>query len=142
MVISAWHGLLDMPKYDKAWHIQDLADELEEYNQETKLFKRWSELSDVVYTCTRGQWSGHDIEFPFSKKQLLIGSVYMFPKISARYMFFRRAGKKANSKSPLKEVRNPKKTHKLHFIAEKYDLDKQNFQSICEKQLKYWPLLP
>lgn len=66
----------------------------------------------------------------------------MFPKYSGRWLFFRRAGKKAGAKKALREVRNPKKTHKLHTIAEKNDIDEKLFQKTCEKQLKYWILLP
>jgi len=131
-----------MPKYDLEWHINDLADEMAEYHEEQKLLKKWSELSDVVYTCTRGKWSGHEVEFPLKNWQYGVGTIYMFPKYSLRYAFFRRAGKKAGSAKKLREVRNPKKVHKLHLIAEKHNLSKEEFQQICEKQLKYWVLLP
>ena len=141
-MIEQWHDWLDMPKHDKAWHIQDLAEELAEYNEKQNIFKKWSELSDVVYTCTRGKWSGHEIEFPFSKLHYYTGIIYMIPKMTLRFLFFKKAGKKAGSQKQLHEVHNPKKTHKLHHIAEKYDIDKDQFQKICEKQLKYWILLP
>lgn len=141
-MIQKWHTWLDMPKHDMTWHLNDLNDEMNEYDEEQKLFKKWSELSDVVYTCTRGKWSGHEIKFPFSKTKFYIGSVYMFPKYTGRYLFFRRAGKKAGAANKLHEVRNPKKVHKLHFIAENHGIDKEQFQQICEKQLKYWILLP
>jgi spore germination protein GerM len=51
--------MLNMPKYDEVWHQADLADELAEYEKATGLIARWSELSDIVYTCTQGRWSGH-----------------------------------------------------------------------------------
>jgi hypothetical protein len=66
----------------------------------------------------------------------------MFPKYTGRWLFFRSAGKKMNSKIIIREVRNPKKVNKLHTIAEMYKLDPNKFQIICEKQLKVWPLLP
>lgn len=141
-MINKWHELLGMPKHDKAWHEQDMVDELGEYNEETNLLKKWSELSDVVYTCTRGRWSGHDISFPFSRWQFALGVIYMIPKYSGRWLFFRKAGKKAKAAKMLREVRNPRKTHKLHYIADKYEIEPKLFQEICEKQLKYWPLLP
>ncbi len=141
-MIHRWHSLLGMQKYDKTWHEQDLADELAEYYEEKQLLKKWSELSDVVYTCTRGRWSGHDLDFPFSYTKFYLGIVYMIPKYSLRWLFFKKAGKKAGAKMPVHEVRNPKKTHKLHQIAERNNIDKKNFQLICEKQLRYWILLP
>ena len=130
-----------MKKFDKQWHMSDLADEIAEYHEETKLLKKWSELSDVVYTCTRGRWSGHEIPFPFSKWQYFVGVTYMIPKMTGRWLFFRRAGKKAGAKSPVHEVRNPKKTEKIRTMAERNNIDPDLFQKICEKQLKYWPLL-
>lgn len=141
-MINKWHDLLDMEKRDQEWHESDLADELAEYYEEEELFKKWSELSDVVYTCTRGRWGGYDIPFPFKPWQFYLGAVYMFPKYSGRWLFFRSAAKKAGALHSVHEVRNPKKTHKLHVIAELYGIDKKIFQQICERRLKYWPLLP
>lgn len=129
-MINTWHKLLGMPKHDKAWHEQDLVDELGEYNQETSIVKKWSELSDVVYTCTRGRWSGHDIPFPFARWQFALGVIYMIPKYSGRWLFFKRAGKRAKTAQTIHEVRNPQKTHKLHHIAEKYEIDPEQFQEI------------
>lgn len=131
-----------MTKYDKSWHENDLEDELNEYNDEIKMVKKWSELSDVVYTCTRAQWSGHSLKFPFNKTMFYLGAAYMFPKYTSRWLFFRSAGKAAGAKQPVHEVRNPKKTHKLHQIAERNDINKSTFQAICERKLRYWPLLP
>lgn len=141
-MIYMWHSFLGMKKYDLEWHLQDLADELSEYHEPQNMLKKWSELSDVVYTCTRGEWSGHSIVFPFSRWMFFLGSIYMFPKYTARWMFFRRAGEKMNPNIIIREVRNPKKVNKLHNIAEMYNLDPNKFQIICEQQLKVWPLLP
>lgn len=33
-----------MPKYDEAWHTQDMADELAEYEEAHGLIDTWSEL--------------------------------------------------------------------------------------------------
>lgn len=141
-LINKWHDWMAMPKHDKAWHEEDLADEIAELNEETSILKRWSELSDVVYTCTRGKWSGHDLKFPYSIWRFYFGLVYMFPKYSGRSLFYRRAGKKLGASVEIREVRNPKKISKLHHIAEKHKLDKSDFQAVCEAQLRYWLLLP
>ncbi len=135
-MIQKWHTWLDMPKHDKKWHVDDLNDELTEYYEKQNFIHKWSELGDVVYTCTRGIWSGHDMVFPFSKTHYAVGVIYMIPKITGRYLFYRAAGKKAGSNTALHEVRNPKKTHKLHHIAEKYGLDKDKFQSILRKTVE------
>lgn len=131
-----------MEKFDRKWHEVDLAEELAEYYEETRLLKKWSELSDVVYTYTRGRWGGYTIAFPFSQWRFALGVIYMIPKYSGRWLFFRSAGKKAGALREIHEVRNPKKTHKLHTIAERYRLEPKDFQAICEKQLRYWILLP
>lgn len=142
LLINKWHELLAMQKYDQKWHEDDLADELAEYHEETNLIRRWSELSDVVYTCTRGRWSGHSVKFPFGITSFIVGALYMFPKYTSRWLFFRSAGRKIDASKNLHEVRNPKKTAKLHKIAERNGLDKLAFQKVCEQQLKYWLLLP
>ena len=141
-MIEKWHTLLGMERHNRAWYEADLKDELAEYRDERNLILKWSELSDVVYVCTRAKWSGYEIEFPFVKRLLYLGVIYMIPKYSGRWLFFWTAGRKANVVKNIREVRNPKKTHKLHLVAGENGIDAQRFQDICEKQLKYWPLLP
>lgn len=127
-VISRWHDILDMPKYDEAWHRQDMADELAEYEEASGFIDTWSELSDVVYTYTRARWSGHDtIAFPFSRLSFCIGLIYMFPKYTLRWKFFRALGHEFDKNLKISEVRNPKKIAKLKNIAEKYNLDPELF---------------
>lgn len=142
-MLNKWHTWLDQPKFDKKWHLDDMADELAEYREETSLLKQWSEASDVVYTYTRSRWSGHEgVEFPLGRFAYAFGTMYMYPKYSLRQLFFQRAGKKAGMNERLRCVRNPRKTHKLHTIAEQNNLNKKVFQNTCEKQLRYWLLLP
>ncbi len=141
-MINSWHNWLNMTKYGKKWHENDLQDELNEYYEEKKLIKKWSELSDVVYTSTRGQYSGHDIKFPFSKWRLYLGLIYMYPKYTGRWLFFRHAGRKAGSLEDIHEVRNPKKVKKLEQIAQRNNLEVDDFIKICNEQIKHWPLLP
>jgi hypothetical protein len=133
-----------MPKFDEEWHKNDLADELAEYYEEDKILKRWSELSDVVYTCTRARWSGYDLTFPLRKRQFWIAVPYMLIKYTDRYLFYRRAGKKAGANKIIRCVRNPKKLHKLDGILAEQNItvDKARLLSACKKQLRYWPLLP
>ena len=142
MTRMLWHDALGMVKFDAEWHRQDMADEYAELQEARGIVYTWSELSDVAYTYGRSKWSGHDITLPISKSRYYIGLIYMYPKYTLRYAFFRRAGKKAGATTKLCEVRNPRKTHKLHFIADSYSIDKETFQKICEAQLRYWPLLP
>lgn len=127
-LINKWHNLLDMPKYDEAWHRQDMADELAEYKDSHGFIDTWSELSDIAYTYTRSKWSGYDtIEFPLSKTKLVIGLLYMFPKYTLRFRFFRDLGHQFDENLHIREVRNPKKIEKLKVIAEKYNLDPELF---------------
>lgn len=140
-MINLWHDMLNLPKYDKAWHQQDIADELLELEQAAGFFDTWSEISDVAYTYSRALWSGHQIDLPLSRAQYIAGMIYTVPKISLRWLFFRRAGQKLHSKQPVREIRNPKKSAKLISIADRYGLDHDEFQKTCESQLRYWPLL-
>ncbi|MFA6429685.1 MAG: hypothetical protein WCV84_04285 [Patescibacteria group bacterium] len=141
-LLHLWHSLLNMPKYDRAWHEQDIADELKEYNDAHDTFlHRWSELSDVAYTYTRARWSGHDFPRPLPLHLFLIGVLYMIPKISLRWWFYRIAGKRTNPHARLHEVRNPKKIEKVRVISENYHLDTIRFEQECRKLLRWWPLL-
>jgi hypothetical protein len=142
MVFNWWHGLLGMQKHDLAWHKQDMADEIKEYEEAKGFIARWSELSDIVYTYTRGRWSGHqELVFPLSPWQFAWGSLYMFPKYSLRWLFFVTTGKQAGAEKTIREVRNPAKLFKLDDIAERYGVDKERFREICGKLLRFWPLL-
>jgi len=134
--------MLNMPRHDEAWHQQDLTDELAEYNEATGPIDRWSELSDVVYTYTRAHWSGHpSIAFPFSRARFFVGTFYMIPKYTLRWGFFRTLGRQFDAKLRISEVRNPKKIEKLEKIADKYNLDKNQFVTKAEQLMKYWPFL-
>ena len=136
-LLNHWHNMLNMPKYDEAWHQQDLADELAEYEEAKGFIDTWSELSDVAYTYTRAKWSGHkNIAFPLSKTKLHIGILYMFPKYTLRWRFFRKLGHCFDKNLYINEVRNPRKVTKLKVIAEKYNLDPEQFQIKAEQELK------
>lgn len=143
-LLDRWHSWLDMPKFDKTWHENDMTDELSEYHEETSLIKKWSEASDVVYTYTRSLWSGHPLKFPLGKPAFILGLIYMFPKYSGRFLFFRRAGRKAGAAPDIRCVRNPKKLHKLDGIitGQQINVDIKQLKDICQKMLKRWPLLP
>lgn len=142
MIINRWHSYLDMPKHDIKWHEKDIQDEISELAEATGIIHKWSEISDVVYTYTRARWSGYkDLNFPLSKTKFYIGLVYMFPKYTLRWKFFRKIGKSFDENLKINEVRNPKKIHKLEDIALKYNLDTNIFKERSEKLLKKWILL-
>ena len=141
-IINKWHSILDMPKKDFEWHQADISDELKEFEEAKGLINKWSELSDVVYTCTRAHWSGHKIiKYPLSRISFFVGLLYMFPKFSLRYGFYRVLGKKIDKNAKLKEVRNPKKIEKLEHIAKKYNLDPEKFTQEAKKLMKRWVFL-
>ena len=116
-----------------------MLDELRELEEARGLFYRWSELSDVVYTYTRARWSGHrDIVFPFGRMNFYFGCLYMFPKYSLRWKFFRVLGKKIDKNLNIAEVRNPEKTEKLSDIAMRYGLDPVKFKEEADKLKNKW----
>lgn len=140
MIIRLWHHWLDMHKYDEAWHLNDIKDEQKEYEEARGFVDRWSELSDVVYTYTRARWTGHDgVVFPFSRFHLFAGLLYMFPKYTLRWLFFRRVAKKFGKK--ISAIRNPQKAHKLRGIAEEFGMDPDAFEKECKRLMKYWIFL-
>ncbi len=134
--------MLGMQKHDLEWHKKDMADEIQEYEEANGFVARWSELSDIVYTYTRGKWSGHnELIFPLSKRHFLFGSLYMFPKYTLRWSFFVTAGKSAGAEKTIREVRNPSKIFKLDDVAERYGVNRDDFREVCRKLLRFWPLL-
>lgn len=139
MLIGLWHSWLDMKKYDLQWHKDDLSDEMRELQSETEFVARWSEYSDIAYTYTRASWSGHKLDRPISLWHFVFGLVYMFPKYTLRWLFFRWAGRKLGVE--IREVRNPRKQNKLATVAERYTVDPEKFVEVCQNQLRYWPLL-
>lgn len=144
MIVRLWHALLRMEKKTAAFHHQDLADELAEY-EEAKgqgIIARWSEMADVVYTYTRGKYDGKvdDLHFPLLWYQYLIGSLYMYPKYTLRWLYFVYIGKKFGK--VIHEVRNYKKIEKMHHIAEKYHIDPVAFVACAKKLSRIWPLIP
>lgn len=142
MLINTWHTILDMPKKDLDWHINDIKEEIIELEEAKGLIEKWSELSDIIYTCTRANWSGYkDVKFPFSRTKYFYGSIYMIPKYSLRWLFFRHVAKKSGANCKIREVRNPTKIEKLKHIAEKYNIDPNVFTKNAEETLKWWFLL-
>jgi hypothetical protein len=139
MLIHTWHSLLNMEKYSKQWHQSDIDDEYNELLEADRLFHLWSEYADVSYTYSRAKWSGHDVNLPIAKKMYLVGLVYMVPKYSLRYLFYRRVGKKFGK--TLHEVQNPSKRAKLEKIAARNDIPADHFVDTCNKLLRFWPLL-
>lgn len=136
-LITRWHTILAMPTYDEEWHKQDMEDELTEYHEAEGLLNTWSELSDVAYTYTRARWSGHNtLNFPLSRTLLHIGILYMIPKYTLRWHFFRRLGHQFDPTLHLTEVRNPAKVAKLAAIATKYNLDPVLFETRAKALLR------
>jgi hypothetical protein len=142
-LINKWHDMLGMPKYDEEWHRQDMVDELAEYDEASGFISTWSELSDVAYTYTRAKWSGHNsIGFPLSRIKLYIGIVYMILKYTLRWRFFRKLGHTFDKNLDISEVRNPKKIEKLTVIAEKYNLNPEEFTDRAKSLMRHRIFLP
>ena len=141
-LIEARHSKINMPKHNLAWHTHDITDELEEFKEAKGFINKWSELSDVAYTYTCARWSGHkDVKFPFKKISLYIGFIYMLPKYTLRWKFFRILGRKIDKNLRITEVRNPNKIEKLEKIARKYNLDPIKFKDEAKKLMKKWVFL-
>ena len=142
MFISIWHKWLGMSHHDHDWHVGDMADEYEEYIQAKGFFNTWSEMSDVVYTYTRGRCYDDckNLKNPFGFFKTLLGLVYMYPKYTLRWSFYRFVGKKFGKN--ICEVRNYKKEWKLDHIAEKNNIPKDEFKEAVNKYKKYWLFLP
>lgn len=83
--------------------------------------------------------SGLDIQHLFfhsPARDSTLAYMYMLPKYTLRWRFFRRLGHHFDKNLHISEVRNPNKIEKLKVIAEKYNLDPSLFQSQAEKMLR------
>lgn len=141
-LIDKWHSMIDMSKKDFDWHKADIAEELQEYREANGLLNRWSEVSDVVYTYTRAVWSGHQsLKYPLGKTSFYVGLLYMFPKYTLRWKFYRVLGKKFGENIKITQVRNPKKIEKLKVIAQKHNIDGDQFIAEANKLMKKWIFL-
>ena len=141
-IIKKWHSRIDMPKKDFDWHKADIAEELQEYKEASGLLNRWSEVSDVVYTYTRAIWSGHkNLKYPLSQISFYVGLLYMFPKYTLRWKFYRVLGHKIDKNIKITQVRNPRKLEKLKIIAEKHNINPEQFIAEANKLMKKWIFL-
>lgn len=141
MLIKYWHSILDEPKESFEWHQNDVNDELQELAEAKGFIHWWSELSDVAYTYTRGRWSGHNLKRPINLWLFSFGLIYMFPKYTLRWTFYYSVGKRFDKKLKITEVRNPKKPQKLKVIAQKYNIDPNEFRKEVERKMKHWIFL-
>jgi hypothetical protein len=140
MMLNFWHGLLDMPKHDEEWHQADIRRELAELRAAGSSWQeKWSEYADVAYVHSRARWAGFDLALPIPRHVFYLSLIYMLPKYTLRYLFFRRAGLRCGKR--IYEVRNPKKPEKLRSIAKHNGINPDEFVAVCQEQLRYWPLI-
>lgn len=142
MITRIWHSVLGMEQKDEAWFRKHIRQELIELMEAQTVMEKWSELADVVYAVTRAKWNKHErIQFPLTKRAYAVGWVYMIPKHTSRWLFYRVAGGRVRRGVRMKVVRNPLRTEKLHAVAQKYEVDPARFEHVCKQQLRWWPLL-
>ena len=139
--MNRWFDWLGLPRRDEAWHRADVQEEMSELEDARTWLEVWSETSDVVFAVARGRWAGHALEFPLGRRRYVAGLLYMFPKYTLRWLFYRVAGRRIDRSVRVAEVRNPRKLEKVREIAVRYGLDADAFESDCRKLLIFWPLL-
>lgn len=87
MIIQLWHKWLQHPQYEKEWHVDEIADELDEYFKTMNLIDKVKEAADVTYVYTRAKCCGHTLfEYPLSKKAYMVGVLVMIPKFTWRHI--------------------------------------------------------
>lgn len=143
MKYTWWFNVLNLPTKPRKNFDRYIFEELEELNSANGAWKRLSEKADLVYLAHRAHWHGYfDVVCPLGKREQILATPYMLLKHSGRWYFYRRAGHKLDRNVHVCSVRNPKKVQKLTRVARQWGLDEVEFIRICQKQLKYWPLLP
>lgn len=143
-LLRFWHSILDMPRYDAAWHQADILAEFQELRHARGWLERWSEMADVACAYTRGRWgSGHaGLYCPLGPGRYRLGLLYAVPKYTSRWLFYYVAGRKVGASRKLTEVRNPRKREKLCAIALRYEIPPEEFVEVCQRLARWWPLLP
>lgn len=143
MKYTWWFNTLNLPTKPRKNFDRYLSEELEELSLANGFWERMSEKADIVYLAHRAHWHGYaDVVCPLGKSDQITTVPYMLLKHSSRWLFYRRAGHKLDNNVHICSVRNPKKTEKLERVARQWGLDENEFIAVCQKQLRYWVLLP
>jgi hypothetical protein len=99
-------------------------------------------LSDVAFAWARARWTGHrEIRRPLNLAEYLAALLYMLPKYTLRWLFFRAAGRRLDPTVRITEVCNPAKPDKVRAIAEKYGLNPLRFEAVCRALARHWVFL-
>ena len=161
-LIHRWHGLLNMKVQKRAsWYRERVVEELRERHRAKNHLSHLSETSDVLYSLGRAQHDGHKVRTLHLSIAQLPALLYMVLKYSSRWYFYRAAAAQTTALCKtstndrgrrdsrrhrrlvgINEVVNPSKNEKIRAVAQRNELDVEQFTRVCIKLRRYWPLLP
>lgn len=142
MVLTKWHGILNLRRYPPSFHRARLAEELLEQREATTYISRLSETSDVLFTTSRARHQGSPVgRLPPLAAPHAAAYAYMLAKFTSRWAFYRAAGRLCGD-DDVREVINPLKDEKLVAVAMRHGLDPVRFRKVAGLLRRVWPLLP
>ncbi len=152
VMLSVFHAALGLRRHDATWHRADLRGEIAELREAVGQHDRLSEMSDVVYTASRGIAAGHHLPaltrlLPHATSRWC-AIAYMCLKYTLRFGLFASAGaltpyisKVAPPRAMVRTVRNPAKLSKVGDIAREFGRSPEIFAARVILLKKIWPIL-
>lgn len=146
-LLRQWFGLLGLSRQSPpSWYRDRLREELSERRTATTRLAKLSETSDVFFAIIRAQHDGFAVRKlpPFSTSCHALVYMYMVPKYTLRWQFYRLAARLCNTPNHKRvcEVVNPGKDHKLEEVAFRHRIDPPAFVRVGRQLRRFWPLMP
>ncbi|KAM3528252.1 hypothetical protein NHJ13051_002515 [Beauveria bassiana] len=149
-ILMRWHSFLGLARQRPSWYRDRLREELQERREAVTLLQKLSETADVFYILSRATHDGYPLQqsvppFRPMRHHMLIYA-YMILKYTSRWLFYRVAAamacRSASASSEVREVINPAKNKKIGEVAARHGLDAVEFERVCCRLRRFWPLFP
>ncbi|OAA36542.1 hypothetical protein BBO_08124 [Beauveria brongniartii RCEF 3172] len=145
-IVMRWHSFLGLARQRPSWYRDRLREELQERREAVTLLQKLSETADVFYILSRATHDGYPLQSvpPLRSMRHMLIYAYMILKYTSRCLFYRvaaMASRSANA-SEVREVINPAKKKKIGEVASRHGLDPVEFERVCSRLRRFWPLFP
>ncbi|EED18670.1 conserved hypothetical protein [Talaromyces stipitatus ATCC 10500] len=153
--LAVWHGVLGLQRQKPhSWHFDRLREEEQELREAQAYLEKISEASDVIFSISRAQHDGFNIQpLPsFFDRKYMLAYPYMFGKFSSRWLFYITASLLCRAPHIVREVVNPTKNEKLLQVATRHQIDPVRFtRALVDRTLvgdksgktgNFWHFLP
>ncbi|KAM3428281.1 hypothetical protein NHJ13734_008656 [Beauveria thailandica] len=147
LILMRWHSCLGLARQRPSWYRDRLREELQERREAVTRLQQLSETADVFYILSRAAHDGYPLQSvppPLRPMRRVLVYAYMILKYTSRWLFYRAAAvacRSANA-SEVREVINPAKKNKIGEVASRHGLDPVEFERVCSRLRRFWPLFP